>query len=93
MSVTFTIERGCRQGDPIIAYIFIICAEILAIKIRESKQIKGITIKDIEYKISQFADDTSLLYDGSESFLNKTLNQHLLKTHTSMQRNPKTTKS
>ncbi len=31
MSKTFTIERDCRQGDPISAYIFIICAELLAI--------------------------------------------------------------
>jgi len=70
LSNTFCIERGCRQGDPISSYIFIICAEILAIKIRESKEIKGISIKDIEYKISQFADDTSLLLDGSDSSLN-----------------------
>ena len=73
LSDTFCIERGCRQGDPISAYIFIICAEILAIKIRESKEIKGITINDLQYKISQFADDTSLFLDGSESSLNSTL--------------------
>ena len=73
LSDTFCIERGCRQGHPISAYIFIICAEILAIKIRESKEIKGITINDLQYKISQFADDTSLFLDGSESSLNSTL--------------------
>ena len=64
------IERGCRQGDPISSYIFILSAEILAILIRNTKNIKGIKIENVEYKISQFADDTSLLLDGSDISLN-----------------------
>ena len=60
------IQRGCRQGDPLSPYILILCAEILSIKIRNNKNIKGITINEDEYKLSQFADDTSLLLDGSE---------------------------
>ena len=69
LSEFFRVQRGCRQGDPISSYIFILCAEILAIKIRNSKDVTGIKIKDSEYLISQFADDTSLLLDGSEKSL------------------------
>jgi len=73
LSDFITIERGCRQGEPISSYIFILCAEILAIKIRHSNTIKGIEIDSTEYKISQFADDTSLFLDGTEASLNATL--------------------
>ena len=69
----FYIHRGCRQGDPISPYIFILCAEVLASLIRNNKQIKGIQIGKFEYKISQFADDTSLVLDGSESSLSAAL--------------------
>ena len=62
----FTVERGCRQGDPISPYIFILCVEILAIMIREDSDIKGIWINKVEHKISQFVDDTQLMNNGEK---------------------------
>lgn len=58
-------ERGCRQGDPISPYLFLLCAEILGIIIRNNQNIKGIVLDGEEYKLSQYADDTSLIFDGS----------------------------
>ena len=75
MSESFRIGRGCRQGDPLSPYIFIICAEFLAIKIRQNSKIKGIKIHDTEFKISQYADDTSIFLDGSSDVLNCTLTE------------------
>jgi hypothetical protein len=65
-SQNFSIEKGCRQGDPISPYLFILCVELLACKIRENDKIRGIKIGETECKISQFADDTSLLLEGDE---------------------------
>ena len=65
VSTWFQIERGCRQGDPLSLYIYLLCAEILAIRIRQSSGVTGIKIKDVEYLISQIADDTSIYLDGS----------------------------
>ena len=59
VSEYFKPGRGCRQGDPISPYLFIICAEILGILIQNNRDIKDIQING-EYKISQYADDTSL---------------------------------
>ena len=70
----FKLERGCRQGDALSPYLFILCAEILAVLLRNNPRIKGIKINGIEYIVSQYADDTSLTLDGtSESLLNTML--------------------
>ena len=44
LSDFFNIGKGCRQGDPIAAYLFILCAQILYLMIENNTEIKGITI-------------------------------------------------
>ena len=51
-------------------YLFILSAEILADTIRKKQRIKGIEINGIDFKLSQYADDTTRILEGSEeSFL------------------------
>jgi len=69
----FKLGRGCRQGDPLSPYIFILAVEPLAMAIKNNKNIKGIEVKGIEHVLGQYADDTFILLDGSESSLNETL--------------------
>ena len=65
----FKLGRGCRQGDPISPYLYLICAEIMSLMFRKNNNIKGIKVRDNETLISLFADDTTLFLDGSkESF-------------------------
>ena len=52
--------RGERQGCLLSPYLFILGAEILSNKLRQTAEIKGIKLFGNEVKISQFADDTNL---------------------------------
>ena len=61
--------RGVRQGCLLSPYLFILSVEVLANAIREKREIRGITVKDKEIKLSQYADDTTLILDGSEESL------------------------
>ena len=45
--------------------------EILGNAIRNCDQIKGICVLDSDCKISQYADDTTLILDGSEKSMQK----------------------
>ena len=69
LSNFFKLGHGCRQGDPISPYLFLVCAEILALKIKNNKKIKGIMINKEEYLMSQYADDTLVILDGTEQSL------------------------
>ena len=57
----FPLERGTRQGDPLSAYLFILCVETLFIQIRENEEVKGIRIGDKEIKLSAYADVADFL--------------------------------
>ena len=74
LSSAIPIERGCRQGDPIAPYLFLLVAEILSLLIEKNPDIKGIQVGKQMIKVTQFADDTTLLLDGSSSSLQATLN-------------------
>ena len=50
LSEFFYLQRGCRQGDPISPYIFILCAEVLSIMLKTEDSIKGIRINNNIYK-------------------------------------------
>ena len=55
------LSRGVRQGCPLSPYLFILSVEILACKIGQNKEIQGIQIFKNKFKMSQFADDNSVL--------------------------------
>ena len=61
----FNVGRSCRQGDPISPYLFILCAEILALKIRQNPEIKGFRIGNWEHKLDMYADDLTCYLGGS----------------------------
>ena len=64
----FHLERGLRQGCPLSSTLFVIAIELLAQRIRRSKEIKGIPIDEHnEVKLSQYADDTTVLLSDVQS--------------------------
>ena len=52
----FKPSAGVRQGCPLSPYLFILTAERMSNKIRQSSDFKGTSVFEKEIKISQFAD-------------------------------------
>ena len=73
ISQKFNIGRGARQGDPIASYIFIICIEILAIKLRSDPVIKGFQLDNVSHLLELYADDCTVFLENDEESLRKTL--------------------
>ena len=63
----FARSRGVIQGCPLSPFLFVLAVELLACKIRQDKEIRGVKVFQKELKISQFADDTTLLISNRNS--------------------------
>ena len=50
-------------------YIYLICSEILSVMLRQNRRIKGIKVKEKEFLVSHFSDDSTVCLDGSEESL------------------------
>jgi hypothetical protein len=68
ISVMFRNTRGNRQRCPFSALLFVLSLEIMALRIRNNKNIKGFQVKIDEINhsinISQLADDTTLFFNS-----------------------------
>ena len=73
VSTFFSISRSCRQGCSVAPLIYILQVEPMACAIRGNNDTKGIQLpgepggKELEAKISMFADDTQLFNKDERS--------------------------
>ena len=56
-----SLHRGVRQGDPLCPYLFVTAVDILAHTIAKHHHIKRFKINSTEIKMTQYADDLTLL--------------------------------
>ena len=68
----FPLRPGTRQGCPLSPLLFNIGLEVLAIAIREQKEIKGIQVRE-EVNFSLFANDIILHIENSKVSIRKCL--------------------
>ena len=70
ISQKFSISRGARQGDPIASYLFIICIEILALKLRTDERVEGFKLdEELSHLLELYADDCTVFLEPSETNL------------------------
>ena len=69
----FPLRSGARQVCPLLPLLFNIVLEVLAMAIREEKEIKGIQIGKQEVKFSLFADGVILYIENPKETIRKLL--------------------
>jgi len=71
MTNYFKVSRGVRQGCPLSPLLFVLAVEMVALKVRQDQLCRGIELLNGENaKISQFADDSTLILEDTRSLRN-----------------------
>ena len=65
-----SLEIGARQGDPVLAYLFILMLGILFPFIKMHPEIKGIEIFEHYFLCTTYADDTTFFLKEAQSIEN-----------------------
>ena len=74
-SSQISIKKGVHQGGCCSSVYFLVIAEILAIALRENKDIEGININTIRNLLNQFADDMDIFSMCTEKSLKAIMQQ------------------
>ena len=74
----FPVSRGCRQGDQMSPYTFLLAIEVLTRMVTQNVNIKGIDINGTIIKVLLFADDSTFLLKDKVSL------KHLEKNNVSI---------
>ena len=69
----FPLRSGARQGCPLSSLLFNIVLKVIAMTIREEKEIKVIQIRKEEVKSSLFPDDMILSIENAKEIIRKLL--------------------
>lgn len=74
LSGFFQSSRSIQQGSPISSFLFLLCSQVLNELIKQNTKIKGIHLDDLNFLLSQFADDTTLFLSYDKETLEQVIN-------------------
>ena len=64
------IEKSVHQGGCCSVQLFLVCAEIIAIELRQCRDIRGLNIGELIYLLNQYADDMNVASKYEENSIN-----------------------
>ena len=62
-----SLEKSVCQGDPVSAYLFILCLEVLFLLVKANHKIRGLNIFQYTYLYTAYADDTTFFLKNKNS--------------------------